>query len=168
MGNKNLVLIGFMGSGKSSVAGKLGECLKREVMSSDQWIIDQEQSSIGDIFKNKGEPYFRQLEKKAITAISQRNGVIVDCGGGVVLNQENIDLLKKNGVLIYLAATAEFLYTQIKKSKDRPLLNVDDPLREIRRLLEQRNEKYEQADITIDTTDQSIDWITQEVLKRIQ
>ncbi|MCA9407066.1 MAG: shikimate kinase [Candidatus Omnitrophica bacterium] len=168
MEERNIVLIGFMGSGKSSVARLLGQQLKREVISSDEWIVDQEQCPIAEIFRNKGEAYFRQLEKKAIAAIAQKQGIIIDCGGGVVLQQENIDILKKNGLLIYLAATVEFLYSQIQANKDRPLLNVADPLTQMKQLLEQRESQYEQADIKIDSTDKSIDWIAQEIVKRIK
>ena len=99
MEERNIVLIGFMGSGKSSVARLLGQQLKREVISSDEWIVDQEQCPIAEIFRNKCEAYFRQLEKKAIAAIAQKQGIIIDCGGGVVLQQENIDILKKRELL---------------------------------------------------------------------
>ena len=165
MPKKNIVLIGFMGAGKSSVAKRLGVLLKREVISTDALIEDKEGKAVRDIFKNKGEAYFRALEKETVRAIADRTDAIIDCGGGVVLDQKNIVHLKRNGVLIYLKASPKFLYQSIKNKKNRPLLNVKDPLARIKLLLEQRKSKYEQADIILDTDYKTIKQICEKILK---
>ena len=164
----NIVLIGLMGAGKSSVAKRLGLLLKREVISTDALIEDKEGKAIRDIFKDEGEAYFRALEKETVRAIADRTDVIIDCGGGVVLDQKNIVHLKRNGVLIYLKASPKFLYQCIKNKKNRPLLNVKDPLARIKLLLEQRKSKYEQADITIVSENKTIDEICDEILELIK
>ena len=93
---KNIVLVGFMGAGKSVVAKNLGAILKRHVVSTDAMIVEREKRPITDIFKDSGEAYFRGVEKSVVEEVSKKNNLIVDCGGGVVLNQDNIDNLKKN------------------------------------------------------------------------
>ena len=141
-----------MGVGKSVVSRELSARLKRERVSSDEWIEQREGRSIKDTFREKGENYFRALEKKAIEELSPRRNLIIDCGGGIVLRQENIDLLKKNGIIFCLTATPEVIYQRIKDQKDRPLLNVDDPRTKIVELLKEREPYYNQADHTLDTS----------------
>ena len=150
--DQNIVLTGFMGVGKSVVSKELSARLKRERVSSDEWIEQKEGRSIKDIFRDKGENYFRALEKKAIEELSPRRNLIIDCGGGVVLRQENVDRLKKNGIIFCLTATPDVIYQRIKDQKDRPLLNVHDPRTKIAQLLKQREPYYNQADHTLDTS----------------
>ncbi len=149
--NKNIVFIGFMGSGKSSTSKCLAKLLKRKVLSTDQMIVAQEKKTIAKIFKKEGEPYFRELEKKMVAKIFQKENIIVDCGGGVVLNPDNIKHLKKNGILIYLYTSPAWIYKRIMTNKKRPLLNVKNPLVKIKQLLKDRQFLYRQADHAIDT-----------------
>src|SRR5262245_60087897 len=107
-GKPNLVFIGFMGSGKSMVAKTLGRKLGKRVISTDQLISEQEGQSIADIFETYGESYFRELEERAVEAIAPMKDVLIDCGGGIVINQKNIGRLKENGCLLYLTARADF------------------------------------------------------------
>ena len=165
--NKNIVLIGFMGSGKSMIARELGDRLKAPVVATDDLAQAQEGKSVHEIFKSKGEAYFRNLEAEIIKEVSLRRGVIIDCGGGVVLHKENLKLLKTNGIVFYLQATPEVIYQRIKNEGHRPLLKVPDPLGRIKELYQQRLPLYNQADHTIDANDASIEGPVVEILKRI-
>ena len=163
---RNIVLVGFMGSGKSLTSNKLAEALKRPIVSTDQLIVEREGRPITEIFRDSGEAYFREVEKQIISEVSDQNGVIIDCGGGVVLDSENVANLKKNGLVMYLNASPERIYANIKDQGGRPLLNVEDPQAKIAELLSARKSYYEQADVSIDA-DKSIDEIAQDVLRVI-
>ncbi len=165
--NKNIALIGFMGSGKSMVARELGIRLKAQVVATDDLAEAREGATIHEIFKSKGEAYFRNLETEIIKEVSQRRGIIIDCGGGVVLSPENLKLLKTYGIIFYLQAAPEVIYQRIKNEKHRPLLKVPDPLGRIKELYQQRLPLYNQADYTIDANDASIEGPVVEILKRI-
>ena len=166
MTSKNIVLIGFMGSGKSSVAELLSKALGREVLSTDEMIEQREGKLIAEIFEQSGEDYFRDLERVVVKEISLREGTIIDCGGGVILNPGNLANLKKNGILMYLSASSRCLYENIKLGgKVRPLMNVDNPQLAIEELLNKRRALYEQVDITIDSDFHSVDQMTEDILK---
>ncbi len=165
--SKNIVLIGFMGCGKSMVARALSKRLKRECLITDRLIEDREGQSIAGIFEKKGEAYFRALEHAVIKEISLRQGIIIDCGGGVVLNNENLQLLKTNGIVFHLQASVEVIYERIKHESHRPLLAGPDPLGSLKLLYQQRLPLYDQADYIIDANDASIEGPIAEILKRI-
>lgn len=165
--DKNIVLIGFMGSGKSMIARELGVRLKRQVISTDELAEDMEKKTIHEIFKSKGEAYFRNLEKQIIQEVSLRQGVIIDCGGGVVLDKENLKHLKTNGIVFYLEAEPEVIYQRIKHEGHRPLLKTSDPLGCIKELYQQRLPLYNLAHHTIDANDASIEGPIAEILKTI-
>ena len=154
-----------MGTGKSQVAKKLGALLKRPVISTDRLIEAQEHKSIADIFQTSGEAHFRALEKKIINEISQKGSQIIDCGGGVVLDPENVVNLKRNGTLICLVASAETILERVQRNPHRPLLKGADPFTKIKELLEARKSHYAQADATIATDGKKAEDVCQEVLK---
>jgi len=160
----NIILVGFMGTGKTSVAKKLAQVMNMEYVSTDELIEKKEGVSINDIFAGKGEFYFRDLEKGIIGEISNLDDIVIDAGGGVMINQENVNNLKANGVIICLQADSDTILERMKDKKDRPLLNVDDKLAKINELLKKRNAYYQKADYFINTSNLSID----EVVKRIQ
>lgn len=164
---KNIVLVGFMGSGKSMIARQLAQQLKVELVSTDDMIEAKEGQTIHEIFRSKGEPYFRNLEQGIIKEVSLRKGIIIDCGGGAVCAKENLQYLKTNGIVFYLQATPEVIYQRIKNEKHRPLLNTPDPLGCIKELYQQRLPLYSQADFTIDANMASIEGPVVEILKRI-
>lgn len=164
---KNIVLIGFMGSGKSFVSNKLGAVLNRPVISTDKWIEKRAERTIPEIFQDSGEAYFRRLERQAIEEIALKEGIVIDCGGGVVLNQRNLEDLKKTGILFYLEASADFLFKNIQRGEHRPLMDVSDPLSKIKELLKIREPFYQQADYLIDADYKTIDEITASILKVI-
>ena len=123
--------------------------------------------TIHEIFKSKGEAYFRDLEAEIIKEVSLRQGIIIDCGGGVVLRKENLQNLKTNGIVFYLQAAPEVIYQRIKHEKHRPLLKTPDPLGCIKELYQQRLPLYNQADLLIDANDASIEGPVVEILKKI-
>ena len=165
--SKNIVLVGFMGAGKSVVAKNLATALKRQVVSTDHLIEEKEKRPIADIFTDSGEAYFRTVEKAVVAEVSLKKDLIIDCGGGVILNQDNIENLKKAGILFYLATSPDVVYERVKSQRHRPLLNVPDPKRKIEELLTSRKAKYEQAHYTIDTSLKTVTQVVDEILKLI-
>ena len=162
--NKNIALIGFMGAGKSVAAKRLSGLLKKELISTDQYIEKKEGRPIAQIFAEEGEARFRAMERAAVKEIGQKRNIIIDCGGGIVLNPDNIRDLKKNSIIIYLSASPEMVLKRIKDHKHRPLINVPDPLGKIKELLAQRLPLYEQADLTIDTDNKTNAAVCDEIL----
>lgn len=165
---KNIVLVGFMGAGKTTIASLLAEKLKRKYVSTDDMIIHKERTSISVIFKQKGEPYFRELEREIVSKLSRQGGLVIDCGGGIVLQEENIIDLKKNGIIIFLKASADAVHERTKKTTHRPLLRVANPRQKIEELLVKREPYYKQADLTIDTSAKTADEVVHGILCLIQ
>lgn len=160
---KNIVLFGFMGTGKSSVGKKLAEDLKMKFVEMDSVIEEKENRSISNIFSKKGEKYFRKLERNLVKKISKEKGLVVSTGGGVVLNPDNVKDFKKNGILVCFNASPKEIYKRITKTKRRPLLNVDNPLRKIKDLLDYRRPYYDKIKIQINTTGKDIKKIVCEI-----
>jgi len=141
---QNLILIGFMGSGKSTVGKKLSKTLEMNFVDTDHYIEKKEKMKIKDIFEQKGEKYFREIESKYIREISKMNHTVISTGGGVVASEENMKFLKKNGFVIYLDCTVECIYERVSRRNTRPLLNnVKDLRKRIIELLEPRKINYE-------------------------
>lgn len=164
---KNIVLIGFMGSGKSMVAKRLAKILKREAVSLDGLIEAREGRPIKRIFEESGEAYFRDKEREAVAEAAGKESLIIDCGGGVVLNPQNIAQLKANGILIYLCATAETICERVKNKKGRPLLNVNNPQKRVNELLKKRKPLYAQADYTVVTDNKTVNEVCKEIIHHL-
>lgn len=164
---KNIYLVGFMGTGKSTVGRVLADKTGKIFRDLDDMIEDRENKKIVDIFEEKGEEYFRKLESEVIDEISKSKNFVVATGGGAVVNPINFKKLKESGVLISLAASSEAIYERVKDSKDRPLLNVGNPIEEIKRMMFERAYYYIKSDYIIETTDRSIEEIVEEILELI-
>ena len=150
----NICLIGYMGSGKTTVGRLLAGVLSYDFEDTDNMIVEREGRPISDIFAKDGEPYFRRLETDRLNDLSNNglNGTVLSTGGGLPVDKKNRPILKKIGKVIYLRARAESLYMRLKEDKGRPLLETDDKLKKIREMLAVRGPIYEEtADIIIDT-----------------
>jgi shikimate kinase len=163
----NIYLVGFMGTGKTSVGRRLAQLKKWTFVDLDELIELQQQRRIVDIFAQKGEPYFRKIEKKALKQVSTQNNFVVACGGGIVLDPDNLNLMKKTGTLICLSANCEAILKRVSSSKERPILNVAKPRERIELLLKMRAPYYLQADKTIDTSDLSIKQVASKIVKTL-
>lgn len=161
---KNIVLVGFMGTGKTRVGKILATQLKRQRLCLDDMIEWKVGKPIAKIFEEDGESYFREVESEVVKAASHDKNVVIDAGGGVVIDQNNIKRLKEHGVVICLIARPEVIYDRTKGSTHRPLLNLPDPVTSIRELLGKRREYYTQADHTIDTSDITPEEIVAKIL----
>ncbi|MCK4993677.1 MAG: shikimate kinase [Candidatus Omnitrophica bacterium] len=165
---KNIALVGFMGTGKTTIAVLLASKLHASYVDLDEKIEEKEGMRIVDIFSHKGEAYFRKAEKDIVAEITLQEGKIIACGGGVVLDEDNIKNLKKNGVIICLEATPEVILKRTENYKHRPLLNVDDPKSKIEDMLEKRKSYYAKADYSIDTSKLSAQQVADEILSWIE
>jgi len=148
---KNIYLVGFMGTGKTTVGKLLAKKLRKEFAELDELIEKKEQRKITDIFSQSGETYFRQLENDLLKKISTQSNLVVSCGGGLMCNKNNIQILKNSGIVFNLEASSATIYKRTKDFAHRPLLNVQDPLMDIENLLQQRKPYYAQAHYAIDT-----------------
>lgn len=151
----NLVLIGFMGTGKSSIGKYLAQKLGKTFIELDKEIMERAGKAITAIFAEDGEEAFRQLEAQLVEEWSLQDNLVISTGGGVVLKKENISNLRKKGLLICLEAEPEVIFKRIEKDTGRPLLAVDNPLEKIKELLAKRAPFYQVADYTLDTTNLS-------------
>ncbi|MEW6171110.1 MAG: shikimate kinase [Candidatus Omnitrophota bacterium] len=165
---KNIYLVGFMGTGKTATAKLIAKTLNRKFLDLDDLITTKEKKSITKIFEEKGEVYFRKVEKEIVKEISAQKDLIVACGGGVVIDKDNLDNLKKSGVVICLTSTPEIILERTKKFNHRPLLNVDNPIEKIKELLIKREPFYNQAHYILDTTKLTPAQTKDEVLKLIK
>ena len=162
---KNVVIVGFMGTGKTVIARKLAEEMGKTYVSTDDLIEQKEKRTIRAIFREDGEPYFRGIEKEVIKEVATKADQIIDAGGGVVLDDENVDTLKKSGIMVCLWAEPKTIYERTREYGHRPLLNVDDPEGKIKELLDSRRPFYEKADHHIDTTEFNVDEIVARIRK---
>lgn len=162
---QNIFLIGFMGTGKSTVAEYLGEHFDMQVLEMDETISDRENMSITDIFEKKGEEYFRNLETSLLKEVGVNGNTVVSCGGGTPMREENVEEMKKNGKIVLLTATPETIYNRVKNSHNRPLLENNMNVEYISELLGKRQEKYQAAaDIVVETDEKSKDIIANEII----
>ena len=150
---KNVVLMGFMGTGKSSSGRMLASRLGCALVDLDQYIEAKEGMSIPEVFATKGEAYFRGKEREAVREVSQRRGIVIATGGGTVKDEENLRLLKERGVLICLTADVDTILERTARRGERPMLDREGDRREaVEKLLESRRAAYGCADFAIDTS----------------
>ncbi len=164
MAQRNIVLIGFMGTGKTEVGMRLAERLKYRFVDTDRWIEERMGRTISEIFGTEGEAFFREVESGIVAEAAALTGVVISTGGGVVSRPENLRRLKAAGFLVCLRAEPETILQRISGETHRPLLQVPDPLQEIKRLLIIREEGYSSSDLTIDTTVLAVDRVVEKVL----
>ncbi len=164
----NIVLIGFMGAGKSTVSDYLSTMFAMNIVEMDQEISNREEMSIPDIFATYGEEYFRELEIKLLIELQSRKNTIISCGGGAALREENVAEMKKNGRVVLLTASPHTVYERVKDSDDRPVLNGNNNVEYIAELMEKRREKYEAAaDIVIQTDNKTVLQVCEELISKL-
>ncbi len=161
--NRNIVLVGFMGTGKSSVGKRVAQRLDRLFVDMDEWIEEWEKRSISDIFREEGEAYFRQRERELVQELATREGLVIAAGGGVVLDPDNIQDLSRNGIVVCLTATSEVIIERTARESHRPLLEEGKKAESIKRVLSDRASFYDSIPHQIDTTGLTLD----EVVARI-
>jgi shikimate kinase len=159
----NLALIGFMGTGKTSVGRLAAEQLHFEYLDTDELIQTHTGRMIADIFKTDGEPAFRELEKKVVVELAGRTKTVVSTGGGLPANPENFASLKTHALVICLWASPEKIWERVKNQSHRPLLDDPDPQQKIRDLLAVREPFYKQADVLMNTETRTVREMAQQV-----
>jgi shikimate kinase len=166
----NIALIGFMGAGKSAVGKALAAAAGMEFIDLDRMIEDKAGRPISEIFAHEGEPAFRRIEAAIVNDAAGRERTVIACGGGVVLDQANIEALRGNAVIIYLRSEPSVLLRRVSNSHEkRPLLQVLDPASAVEDLLKQREPLYEAAsDLTIDTSALNIEGVVQNILAEMR
>lgn len=167
---QHLVLIGFMGSGKTSIGRSLSYKLKRAFYDTDKMIEDREGVTISDIFAAKGEKYFRELETDVLREIREdRIPRIYSLGGGTPVSLQNQPLIKTIGTVVYLRLKPEEVWERLKGDTTRPLLQCEDPLSKIKNLMKLRAPAYERcADIIIDNGSKDRDEVISEILGELE
>lgn len=163
---EHIFLIGFMGCGKSTNAACLAEMTGARQVEMDQMIVENEGMAIADIFKEKGEAYFRELETDLIKSFAGVEPAVISCGGGAVLKEENVRLMKESGKIVLLTAEPETIYERVKDSTERPVLNGNMNVSYIKDLMEKRRPKYEAAaDVKVATDGKTAKEICGEILE---
>ncbi len=162
----NLVLVGFMGSGKSEIGSRLATVLGAELADTDARIEEKAGASIARIFEREGEDVFRALERQAVAEAAAEDGRVIATGGGVVLDGRNVAVLRASGIVFYLEVGEEEAESRTAGDATRPLLNVGDREGEVRRLLEERRPLYEtSAHYRIDVSGKTVEQVVEEILK---
>lgn len=146
---RNIALIGFMGTGKTTVGSLLAQLLGFEFIDTDKVIEQRQNRRISDIFAQQGEAHFRQLESDLCTELESSQSAVIATGGGLPVNPSNLDSLRRHALVACLWATPETIYARVRSQHHRPLLNDPDPLQRIRDLLSLRTPAYKRADIIV-------------------
>jgi shikimate kinase len=162
---RNIVLVGFMGTGKSTVGKRLAQSLEWDFVDTDYVIGEVTSLSVTEIFRRHGETRFRSEERIVVARLSQQDQIVIATGGGTVVDPLNLEALAQNGIVIGLHASMEAILRRIGHKNDRPLLKGTKEA--IEKLWFERQECYAQADFTVDTSQKTIDEVVSEILARL-
>lgn len=165
---RNIVLVGFMGAGKSSVGKELARLTGLRLVDLDWLIVERQGRPIKDIFAEEGEGAFRGYETEVLLSLADAAGLVVDTGGGVVGRPDNWELMRRMGPVIYLRAPWPVLHSRIAGCRERPLAAPDQGEDQVESLLRQRLPLYEQADLIVDTEHKTIPEIAEEIRLEIK
>lgn len=161
---RNIVITGFMGTGKSVAAKELARKLGMKFINMDRIIEERQGTSIADIFARYGEKYFRAQENKLVKELSQKENMVIATGGGTLLSSDNARMLGQAGEIVCLYADSQTIYNRVKRKNDRPLLKGENVLSEIDHLLEERKKMYANIKWKIDTTNLNIEEVTDKII----
>jgi len=161
---ENIIITGFMGTGKSIVAKELARKLKMEFIDMDQAIEERQGMSISDVFGRYGENYFRKQENKLVKELSQKENIVIATGGGTFLSSNNARILSQKGKIICLIADSQVIYNRIKRKNNRPLIKGNNILNKINHLLTKRKKIYDNFYWKIDTTNLSVQEIVDKII----
>ncbi len=168
-GYNNIVLIGYMGTGKSTIAESIRRRTKMQMIDMDREIVKREGKEISEIFATEGEEYFRNLETNLLKELQERDNLIVSCGGGIVVREGNIEEMKKVGTVVLLTVSPETIYRRVKNNTKRPLLSGKMNLEYIKEMMASRKEKYERAAQLIVSGDgKTVGMIRDEIIEKTQ
>jgi shikimate kinase/3-dehydroquinate synthase len=160
---RNIVLTGFMGTGKSAVGRRLAKALGWRFVDTDEMIERKTGRTIPQIFEKYGERYFRNVERKMIRIAARQKNAVIATGGGAVLDPRNVRVLSGNGLLVGLKASSRAILSRVSGS-DRPLLRGGDPRSRVEALLAARQERYGRADFIVDTSGRDADQVSRRIL----
>lgn len=160
---QNIILTGFMGTGKSTVGRLLAAQLNYSFRDLDSLIVEKAGQSINTIFADQGESHFRELESCELRAVLHEAAQVVSTGGGAVIRPENRDLMRKSGVVVNLTASPETILRRLHSDEERPLLRDAKSLARIQQLLMDREAYYAEADIRIDTDGKNVEDVAREI-----
>jgi len=165
----NIAVYGFMGVGKTTIGRLLAERLGYNFIDMDTEIEKREKTTINEIFQVQGETRFRQLESNLIKELSQKDGLVIACGGGAIANPENAETLSKVSRMVYLTASIEEIIERTNQDNSRPLLEVENPVTVASKLFERRRPVYRRyAEFSIDTTGKTADEVVEMVLEALK
>jgi shikimate kinase len=164
----NLALIGFMGTGKSSVGRLVAEQLRFEFLDTDDLIEARSGKPISDIFAQNGESAFRQLECDLVQELASRRQTVISTGGGLPVNPASLNSLKQHALVVCLWSSPEKIFERVREQSHRPLLHAPDPLGRIRSLLATREPFYKQADVLLNSEFRSIREVAQQVIHQFR
>ena len=155
---ENIVLVGFMGSGKSAVGRRVSRRLRFQFVDTDQIIVERAGMPISEIFTKYGEGHFREMETAALESIAQLEHCVISTGGGAVVREGNRAILRSLGFVLWLTASEEVIFSRVSRNDKRPLLQTEDPRETIATMLAERRPLYERtAQFTVDTSAMSHD-----------
>jgi shikimate kinase len=164
---RNIALIGFMAVGKSAVGRNLAKRLQRRFVDLDRLIEKAEEKKVPEIFAAKGEAYFRQLEKRTLVEILRKTGQVIATGGGIVMDDDNLNLLREQTTLIRLTAPIDTLLARAGNGSKRPLLKGADRRLRVEELMRQRESKYAQAHFTVETNNLTMAQVVDKIVVRL-
>lgn len=165
---RNIALIGFMGTGKSSVGRLIADQLQFQFVDTDELIERRAGKIIARIFSEDGEPVFRQLERETLLGLAKLEKAVISTGGGLGANADNIRSLKEHSLVVCLWASPERIWDRVGSQTHRPLLREADPMAKIRSLLAAREPFYKQADVLLNTELRGLREVAQQAMHHFQ
>lgn len=159
----NLALVGFMGTGKSTIGRLAAEQMQFRFVDTDGLIEGRVGRSVSDIFAKEGEAAFRQYEKFAVAELAGQRNLVIAAGGGLVMDPENMASLKAHALVVWLCASPDTIWERVRTQTHRPLLRAPDPQAKIREMLAARAPAYRQADVFIDSGLRSTREVAQQI-----